>query len=102
MLRAMSHRLLAALLCALFALTSAPAATFADATYSIAAPRPAGQFVYGTHVSALDHAAMAHAAGFGLMWGYVPWQQVEPNRGEFLFRKQDQWGKPLPNALTNV
>jgi hypothetical protein len=36
------------------------------------------------------------------MWGYVPWQQVEPNRGEFLFRKQDKWGKPLPNALTNV
>ena len=36
------------------------------------------------------------------MWGYVPWQQVEPNRGDFLFRKQDKWGKPLPNALTNV
>src|SRR5437870_58683 len=68
----------------------------------VAPPRPANQFVYGTHISALDHAATAHQAGFRLMWGYVPWQQVEPNRGDFLFRKQDKWGKPLPNALSNV
>jgi hypothetical protein len=65
-------------------------------------PRPAGQFEYGTHVTGLDHASMARAAGFKLMWGYVPWQQVEPSRGDFLFRSQDQWGKPMPNALTNV
>src|SRR5207244_337600 len=78
-----------------------PAPTTA-AVVRVAAPRPANAFVYGTHISALDHAATAHQDGFRLMWGYVPWQQVEPNRGDFLFRKQDKWGKPLPNALTNV
>jgi hypothetical protein len=71
-------------------------------TLAIAPPRPAGDFVYGTHLSAVDRAAQARADGFRLMWGYVPWQQVEPNRGDFLFRKQDRWGKPVANALTNV
>jgi hypothetical protein len=70
--------------------------------FSLAAPRPAGQFVYGTHFAALDHAALASQDGFRLMWAYVPWQQIEPERGTFLFRKQDKWGKPLPNALSNV
>src|SRR5207253_6282534 len=79
--------------------TIAPAA---PAPFTLGAPRPAGQFIYGTHISAIDHAAMARQAGFRLMWGYVPWQQVEPNRGDFLFRKQDRWGKPVANALTNV
>src|SRR5579871_3355461 len=83
--------LLSALASALLVLISVPLPTHAD-----------GQFVYGTHISALDHAAMAKSAGFQLMWGYVPWQQVEPQRGTFLFRQQDRWGKPMPNALTNV
>src|SRR6266571_5270441 len=78
-----------------------PAPTTA-AVVRVAAPRPVNAFVYGTHISALDHAATARQDGFRLMWGYVSWQQVEPNRGDFLFRKQDKWGKPLPNALTNV
>jgi hypothetical protein len=69
---------------------------------TIAAPRPAGQFAYGTHITGIDHAAWAHKDGFGLMWAYVPWQQVEPSRGQFLFRQQDKWGQPSPNALTNV
>jgi hypothetical protein len=74
----------------------------APEVFAIAPPRPAGEFVYGTHLSAIDHAALARKDGFQLMWGYVPWQQVEPTRGNFLFRKQDRWGKPQPNALSNV
>jgi len=70
--------------------------------FSISTPRPTGQFVYGTHIGALDHAPLASKDGFNLMWAYVPWQQVEPERGTFLFRKQDKWGQPLPNALSNV
>jgi hypothetical protein len=70
--------------------------------FAIAAPRPAGEFIYGTHLSAIDHAALARKDGFRLMWAYVPWQQVEPTRGNFLFRTQDRWGKPQPNALSNV
>ena len=66
------------------------------------APRPVGQFIYGTHITAIDHAQLARSDGFNLMWGYVPWQQVEPTRGDFLFRSQDRWGQPTPNALTNV
>jgi hypothetical protein len=75
--------------------------TIQDA-FAIAGPRPAGEFIYGTHLSAIDHAALARKDGFRLMWGYIPWQQVEPTRGSLLFRKQDRWGKPQPNALTNV
>lgn len=107
-----------AMLCALFLFANAPLATRADDStapatdtasvpaaadhFTLAGPRPSGEFVYGTHVSALDHASMAARNGFRLMWGYVSWRQVEPERGTFLFRKQDKWGKPLPNALTNV
>jgi len=65
--------LAAAVLAATTTLTTAHAEEFA-----IAAPRVAGQFEYGTHVNAMDHAQMARAAGFKLMWGYVPWQAVEP------------------------
>jgi Cellulase (glycosyl hydrolase family 5) len=92
------RRLLPALLCALFVSVST---AHAD-TISVAGPRAAGDFVYGTHLSAIDHAALARSDGFRLMWAYVPWQQVEPQRGDFLFRKQDRWGKPVANALTNV
>ncbi len=109
--------LISAVVCAVFLVSSSPLSTHADeatdasiavatapapASFTIAPPRPAGQFVYGTHISALDHAPMAAKDGFKLMWAYVPWQQVEPERGSFLFRKQDKWGKPQPNALTNV
>jgi hypothetical protein len=105
--------MLRALLCALFVCVNSPLPTHADGevdaavaaapeTFAIAAPRTAGEFVYGSHLSAIDHAALARSDGFRLMWGYVPWQQVEPNRGDYLFRKQDKWGKPLPNALSNV
>ncbi|HEV7664568.1 MAG TPA: hypothetical protein VGQ62_13600 [Chloroflexota bacterium] len=114
------RRLLPSLLCSVFVFVSAPLPSHADTptgdaaiaaatdaavqspTFQIAAPRPSGAFVYGTHVSGIDHAAQARQAGFRLMSAYVPWQQVEPNRGDFLFRKQDNSGKPLPNALTNV
>ena len=92
------RRLGFALLAALFVL---PLETSA-ATDAPVAKRPAGQFVYGTHISAVDHAPMAYQAGFRLMWAYISWKDIEPNRNEFLFRKQDQWGRPLPNALTNV
>ncbi|MDQ3808852.1 MAG: hypothetical protein M3336_01020 [Chloroflexota bacterium] len=82
---------------------SASQPTLADEGFpATAAPRPTGQFDYGTHINAMDHAQLARAAGFKLMWGYVPWQQVEPVRGDLQFRKQDRWGRPLPNALTNV
>jgi polysaccharide biosynthesis protein PslG len=108
--------LLSALSSALLLSLSLPLATHADdlqqagATvaavpadlFTLAGPRSAGDFVYGTHLSGLDHAALARSNGFKLMWGYIPWQQVEPQRGEFVFRKQDKWGKPQPNALTNV
>jgi polysaccharide biosynthesis protein PslG len=70
--------------------------------FTLASPRAAGDFVYGTHVTAIDHAPLARNDGFKLMWAYVPWQQVEPERGQFLFRKQDKWGRPQPNALSNV
>ena len=82
--------------------TPAPSAPAASATVTVAAPRPPSQFGYGTHLAAFDHAALAHQDGFGLMWGYVPWQQIEPSRGDFLFRHQDRWGRPRPNALTNA
>jgi hypothetical protein len=109
--------LLSAVLCAAFVFVNAPFSLRAEGTdvvpaittdaaipdvFAIAAPRPAGEFVYGSHLSAIDHAALARKDGFRLMWGYIPWQQVEPARGDFLFRKQDRWGKPQPNALTNV
>jgi hypothetical protein len=98
------RRAVSAILCSAFVFINSPFAIHAEAPAdaTIAAARPSGEFVYGTHVSGIDHAAMARQDGFGLMWAYVPWQQVEPNRGDFLFRKQDKWGKPLPNALTNV
>ncbi|HEY3063650.1 MAG TPA: hypothetical protein VGL99_32155 [Chloroflexota bacterium] len=103
-------RILSILASAAFALTvslstlpiaGASAEEAPSSDFAIAQLRPAGEFEYGTHVAAV-HAPMARAAGFKLMWGYVPWQQVEPTRGDFVFRKQDQWGKPQPNALTNV
>jgi hypothetical protein len=109
--------LLSAVLCAAFVFVNAPFSLRAEGpdvvpaiatdaaipdVFAIAAPRPAGEFVYGSHLSAIDHAALARKDGFRLMWGYIPWQQVEPARGDFLFRKQDRWGKPQPNALTNV
>jgi len=103
--------LVSALLCCAFVIVNSPVSSRADGTadgsiaaasasvvtpdpFSIAPPRPAGQFVYGTHLAAVDHAALAHQDGFRLMWGYIPWQQVEPTRGNFLFRSQDRWGKP--------
>ncbi len=97
----MRHRVVATL-CSILLGAATTVGAHADATVSIAPPRPAGQFVYGTHISAVDHASLANQDGFKLMWAYVPWEQVEPERGTFLFRKQDKWGQPLPNALTNV
>ena len=60
--------LFGALLCAAFLVVSAPASSQAQAVdaaitgdpsaalpFAIAAPRPAGEFVYGTHISAIDH-----------------------------------------------
>jgi hypothetical protein len=111
--------LLSAALCALLLAATTPLATLADDTtqgenvsaapappppppVTIASPRPAGQFAYGTHISAVDHASLASKDGFNLMWAYIPWQQVEPERGTYLFRQQDKWGKPVPNALSNV
>ena len=105
-----------ALVCALLLLSNLTVAAHADDApdaaiaalavvpppFSIASPRPNGEFVYGTHVSGIDHASLAQKDGFKLMWAYVPWQQVEPERGTFLFRRQDKWGKPEPNALSNV
>jgi hypothetical protein len=107
------------LLAGAFLFVNAPLASFADEApaadvaaaiavplpterLAVASPRPAGDFVYGAHLSGIDHAGMAHDDGFKLMWGYVAWQQVEPQRGTFLFKQQDQWGKPQANALTNV
>jgi hypothetical protein len=99
--------LLSALLCTLLVFVNGPLASRADDApvqdpFTIAAPRPAGEFVYGTHISAIDHAELAHKDGFRLMWAYVPWQQVQPTKADLLFRKQDQWGNPAANALTNV
>ena len=109
--------LLSALSCALLFSLNLPLPTHADDLqqaaavtvaavpsdqFTLAGPRAAGDFVYGTHVTAIDHAPLARNDGFKLMWAYVPWQQVEPERGQFLFRKQDKWGKPQPNALSNV
>lgn len=115
MLRTLMRPLARALMSAILLMSCAPLATYADpgadpsiaaapspVVFSVAAPRPNGGFAYGTHISGIDHAAIAHADGFRLMSAYVPWQGVEPARGEFLFRKQDKWGKPQPNALTNV
>jgi hypothetical protein len=74
----------------------------AESSFAILPPRPAGDFVYGSHVIAMDHAHWAHQVGFRLMWGYVPWQQVEPTRGDFTFKSKDEWGGTSPNPLTNV
>jgi hypothetical protein len=74
----------------------------AESTFAILPPRPTGDFEYGTHVIAMDHAQWARQVGFRLMWGYVPWQQVEPTRGGFQFKSKDEWGSTSPNPLTNV
>jgi len=58
--------------------------------------------VYGTHLARLDHAQLAHAAGFESLCGYVSWQQVEPTRIHFLFKTSDRWGSTTPNPLSNV
>ena len=87
-------RTLSALLSALVLSVSVPPALAAEA--------PTGAFVYGTHLSAVDHAAWARQNGFGFMWAYVPWQEIEPSRGDFLFKHKDRWGGTFPNALTNV
>jgi hypothetical protein len=80
----------------------APASDVASPALVAGAPRPAGQFAFGTHLIAVDHAAWARQNGFDLMWAYVAWQEVEPARGDFLFKHKDRWGGTFPNALTNV
>ena len=61
-------------------------------SFALAAPPPTGQFVYETHLARLDHAQLAHAAGFELMWGYLSSQQVEPTRNHVLFKDFRQVG----------
>jgi hypothetical protein len=59
-------------------------------------------FAYGVILNALDSAPQARAGGFTLMSAYVPWGNVEPSRGQFVFEHQDQWGRTSANDLTNV
>lgn len=66
-------------------------------------PRAKGQFIYGAlTANSGATATLAKDAGFTHMWGYVPWSNVEPSRGRFVFKEQDEWGQTKANDLTNV
>ncbi len=59
-------------------------------------------FMYGTILNALDHAPLAHSAGFTTISAYVSWRALEPSRGKYVFEQHDQWGRTQANDLTNV
>jgi hypothetical protein len=65
-------------------------------------PPAASPFGYGTILTSLDDAPLAHDGGFSLMSAYVAWSSVEPTRGQYIFETHDQWGQTSPNDLTNV
>jgi hypothetical protein len=65
-------------------------------------PTPTSAFNYGTILTSLDDAPLAHAGGFNLMSAYVAWSSVEPTRGQYVFEEHDQWGQTSANDLTNV
>jgi hypothetical protein len=62
-----------------------------------------GSFTYGTlSANPSKMAGKAKEAGFSHIWIYVPWRNVEPSKGRFLFKEQDEWGRPVANDLTNA
>ena len=86
--------------CLLLATTALP--TAAEPTAEGVATPPRTGFLYGTILNALDHAPLAHTAGFTSMSAYVSWRALEPTRGTYVFELSDQWGRTQANDLTNV
>jgi polysaccharide biosynthesis protein PslG len=82
--------------------TTADTANAAQTSGSGATDSPRSGFPYGILVADLGSAAAAHDAGFRVMSLTLSWRRVEPNRGQFPFEQQDQWGRPRANDLTNV
>lgn len=81
------------------------ASTFLAVALPAAAEGPAAPrtgFLYGTILNSLDNAPLARGAGFTTMSAYVSWRTVAPNRGQYIFEQQDQWGRTQANDLTNV
>jgi polysaccharide biosynthesis protein PslG len=65
-------------------------------------PVASSSFAYGTILTSLDDARLAHDGGFNLMSAYVAWSSVEPQRGQYVFEQHDRWGQTSANDLTNV
>lgn len=84
-------------------LISSAVPAHADEAAAVAASSsPRAPFSYGTILTALDNASLAHDGGFNVMSAYVAWSAVEPSRGQFVFEQHDQWGRTAANDLTNV
>ncbi|HEV2123951.1 MAG TPA: hypothetical protein VGW38_14395, partial [Chloroflexota bacterium] len=65
--------------------------------------RPSGQFIYGAVVgNPTSTASQAKSAGLTHISAFVPWKNVEPRKGHFLFKQMESWGEPVANDLTNV
>lgn len=86
-------------LAALAAILVASLPVAADDSAATVAP---SSFAYGTILTSLDDARLAHDGGFNLMSAYVAWSSVEPTRGQYVFEQHDKWGQTSPNDLTNV
>lgn len=86
-------------LCGIAALLAGSVAAFPVAADTTPAPRT---FSYGTILTSLDDARLAHDGGFNVMSAYVAWSSVEPTRGQYIFEQHDQWGQTSANDLTNV
>jgi len=87
-------------ICGLAALVWVGAASPAAA--DTANTTPTSSFAYGTILTSLDDARLAHDGGFNLMSAYVAWRSVEPARGQYIFEQHDHWGQTSANDLTNV
>jgi hypothetical protein len=87
--------------CLLLSATALSTTAEPQAAEGVATPPRTG-FLYGTILNALEHAPLAHTAGFTTMSAYVSWRVLEPTRGTYVFEQSDQWGRTHANDLTNV
>ncbi|HEU5315521.1 MAG TPA: hypothetical protein VFX49_05385 [Chloroflexota bacterium] len=79
---------------------AAPAPTAAPLPTTLRAP---GHFIYGAVLADPKGSVnAARAAGLTHVSAFVPWQNVEPSKGRYLFKEKESWGAPVANDLTNV
>lgn len=65
--------------------------------------RAPGHFTYGAVLAdPKGSAGAAKAAGLTHISAFVPWKNVEPRKGHYLFKQMESWGAPVANDLTNV